>query len=205
MKNAAPLTEQTYWRLQKPLDIKSTEILDVSRFGDVALHDDHFRPRGANVPGVKTSWVLAGDLRGVLDLVGDTGTPDTITDVAFFTTAIFLPLIYGGVHLSAWNFEFPTSTEGLLWKISAFIIATSLLAWLILGGLLSEACDRFRWGIKVSDIVFGDILGSVLGRMLIYAMALSRAYIVVEAFISLRAVPIGVYWTPAWVQMIPHV
>ncbi|KAK3902098.1 hypothetical protein C8A05DRAFT_34225 [Staphylotrichum tortipilum] len=32
-----------------------------------------------------------------------------------------------------------------------------------------------------------------------------RLYLVVEAFVSLRAVPIGVYWTPPWIQMIPHV
>ena len=34
---------------------------------------------------------------------------------------------------------------------------------------------------------------------------LSRLYIVVEAFISLRHVPIGVYAAVPWVQAIPHV
>jgi hypothetical protein len=34
--------------------------------------------------------------------------------------------------------------------------------------------------------------------------ALGRIYLVVESFISLRSVPIGVYWTPSWLQMIPH-
>ena len=33
----------------------------------------------------------------------------------------------------------------------------------------------------------------------------ARLYIVVESLISLRHVPIGVYWTPPWLQMIPHV
>ena len=32
----------------------------------------------------------------------------------------------------------------------------------------------------------------------------ARLYIVVESFISLRKVPIGVYYTPSWLQMIPH-
>ncbi len=43
----------------------------------------------------------------------------------FGVVATFLPLVYGGVHLGACNFEFPTKTELLLWKIAGFdIMAT---------------------------------------------------------------------------------
>jgi hypothetical protein len=38
----------------------------------------------------------------------------------------------------------------------------------------------------------------------IFSYALSRFFIVVESFISLRHVPIGVYATPAWIQTLPH-
>ena len=38
--------------------------------------------------------------------------------------------------------------------------------------------------------------------LVVYSCA--RLYIVVESFISLRKVPIGVYYTPSWLQMIPH-
>lgn len=33
--------------------------------------------------------------------------------------AMVMPVVYGGVHLSVWNFEFPTAVEGLIWKITS--------------------------------------------------------------------------------------
>jgi hypothetical protein len=36
--------------------------------------------------------------------------------------AVALPAVYGGVHLSAWNFDFPTPMEHLLWKSACLII-----------------------------------------------------------------------------------
>lgn len=32
----------------------------------------------------------------------------------------------------------------------------------------------------------------------------ARGYIVVESFLSLRRSPIGVFLTPSWLQMLPH-
>ncbi|KKP00551.1 hypothetical protein THAR02_07355 [Trichoderma harzianum] len=34
-------------------------------------------------------------------------------------------VIYGGIHLSVWNFEFPSGTERLLWKIASIGIAAT--------------------------------------------------------------------------------
>jgi hypothetical protein len=190
-----------FW-LKKPLDVKSAEVLDKSKFGQVELHDVHFQQRGANIPGVSTSQILDGDVTAIVIPIGHDTLP--AADYVFFTSLLFLPLIYGGVHLSAWNFEFPTTVEGLLWKISGFVIATLLFVFTILSVSLAVASDVFQWGENV-DTVIDYIAEAVLGRVVIYAIAVCRIYIVVEAFISLRAAPIGVYWTPAWIQMIPHV
>jgi hypothetical protein len=32
----------------------------------------------------------------------------------------------------------------------------------------------------------------------------SRVFIITEAFLSLRHVPVGVYISPSWIQLIPH-
>ena len=34
--------------------------------------------------------------------------------------------------------------------------------------------------------------------------ALARVYLVVEAFISLRSAPVGLYDTPEWTDFLPH-
>ena len=109
-----------------------------------------------------------------------------------FGSLLVLPLAYGGVHLSAWNFEFPTAIESLLWKLSAIIIAISFPTWLTITAFLETLT---RWH-KFNDYLF--VLSAVVSMV-------CRVYIVIEAYVSLRAVPIGVYWTPAWIQMIPHV
>lgn len=45
---------------------------------------------------------------------------------------------------------------------------------------------------------------SVLGRVFLLIYTLARIYIIVESFISIRHVRLGVYLMPSWVQMIPH-
>ena len=34
----------------------------------------------------------------------------------------FVSAAYGGLHLSAWNNFFPTSTEAIMWKVSAIVM-----------------------------------------------------------------------------------
>ncbi|RSL69878.1 hypothetical protein CEP53_002047 [Fusarium sp. AF-6] len=109
--------------------------------------------------------------------------------------AVFLSALYGGIHLSAWNWEFPTSWEGLVWKFACFLIAAVLPLYHIFNRLRVKLL-ALHDGMKTAMHV---VLSSTLG---IYMLA--RIYIIFEAFASLRHVPIGVYMAPVWVQMFPH-
>ncbi|MCJ1271471.1 hypothetical protein MMC22_011372 [Lobaria immixta] len=91
-----------------------------------------------------------------------------------FAALALLPVAYGGIHLVAWGFEFPSPAESLLWKISCFLIMGF--------GLL--------------------LLYPPLASILIPA---ARIFLVLESFLSLRYVPIGVYAAVPWVQNIPHI
>lgn len=129
--------------------------------------------------------------------------------------AIALPAVYGGVHLSAWNFEFPTPEEHLLWKITCFIIAGAAVV------LVSVALMIFVVGPSIGSEVdyytgFGDgdekpltiilwVIYEITGAVILVLYVCARLYIVVESFLSLRRVPIGLYYTPSWLQMIPHI
>jgi len=44
---------------------------------------------------------------------------DSTYSTGLMILGMILPLVYGGIHLSAWNFEFPTSVESLLWKLAS--------------------------------------------------------------------------------------
>jgi hypothetical protein len=55
-----------------------------------------------------------------------------IVQTTFVVAARFLPIAYGGVHLSAWHFFFPTEIEGMLWKIACVSIMAAFPLWFLL-------------------------------------------------------------------------
>ncbi|RSM18256.1 hypothetical protein CDV31_002982 [Fusarium ambrosium] len=119
--------------------------------------------------------------------------------------------MYGGIHLTAWNWKFPTYTEDLLWKVSCLCVAVALPAffcasWVLVAiaaiiHALVEPCFGFRkqWASRVTK----DPL-RVYSACVAIIYVCCRIFIVVEAFVALRQVPVGVYISPAWVQMVPH-
>ena len=124
-----------------------------------------------------------------------------VSPLWWFAVALALPVMYGGIHLTAWDFHFASKTEQLLWKIACFII---------IGTMPITKLARIIWEYLHTEIEwFPETVGQrlwwtlLLPRIGLYG--LSRLYIVVEAFISLRHVPIGVYAAVPWVQAIPHV
>jgi hypothetical protein len=95
--------------------------------------------------------------------ISDFLTADSTTIFA----ATILPLIYGGVHLTAWNYIFPTSPELLLWKIACFgIVATFPV---------NQLCTEY-FNIGVVFWLTGPFYG------------FCRLYIVLESFLAFRRV-----------------
>ena len=150
---------------------------------------------------------------------------------------IISPIVYGGIHLAAWNFRFASNTERLIWKIACIVImATSITSWAVersvrpiwhIAGKLqvwvkpmfnrfkSVLESRFGFSFKpyftfwLQIFIFNQFpiyfaaLSLPISALIIYM--LSRVYLLVESFISLRHVPIGVFATLNWVQNIPHI
>ena len=109
------------------------------------------------------------------------------------TLLIMVGIFYGGVHLWAWDFRFPTQLESILWKVACFVAIltpASVEISLKIIGILTGTKYRLPW------MAYGPIVLVFLS---------SRMFLVVESFISLRHVPIGVYAAVPWVQNIPHV
>ncbi|KAK3377186.1 hypothetical protein B0T24DRAFT_524400, partial [Lasiosphaeria ovina] len=117
--------------------------------------------------------------------------------LSHFLLAILLPVLYGGVHLTALRYEFATDIESRLWMISCCVIMsaflpTSLISWFL--GKLENLSPTFEdIGIKYW------LMGLVF-----LAYIFSRVFIIVESFLSIRSLPVGVYWMPSWLQVVPH-
>ncbi|KAK0741996.1 hypothetical protein B0T21DRAFT_360514 [Apiosordaria backusii] len=111
---------------------------------------------------------------------------------------VVLPALYGGIHLSTWNYSFASARETEWWRISCLVVVGGMLPWVIAWGILATLLKIFCGDSRDDSIRFPIIMVGFL------ANAVCRGYIVVESFISLRASPIGVYLTPPWIQMLPH-
>lgn len=154
------------------------------RLRNIEMHEEDFCPRGTNLARLQRSSIWSGSPIGFQASTDNQGF--------LLLQVLLLPLPYGGVHLAAWNFEFPTALEGVLWKVSGILIASIFLAW----AAFTAISRRLK---------FPGVWDRVVGVLVMLCSIVCRLYIVAEAFASLRAVPIGVYSTPAWIQMIPHV
>ena len=121
--------------------------------------------------------------------------------------------LYGGLHIGAWNSVFPTTVESLLWKTSAVLIAGSGLTtgvaavikyWITCHNWkVNPRGHTFRYfalALEFSQCTLCSYGILILGPLFV----LARLYLVAEAFISLRRLPIEAYQTPAWTQWIPH-
>ena len=120
---------------------------------------------------------------------------------------MLLPIIYGGIHLNAWAFDFPTSVERIIWKVCYIdIMATlvSFIAMVVVIGDFIRRLDRLIYWVSgkedVLEVVLIENLALLLSKILyivVFIYIISRVFIIVESFISLQHVPIRVYATPA--------
>ncbi|KAJ9615135.1 hypothetical protein H2200_001209 [Cladophialophora chaetospira] len=116
-------------------------------------------------------------------------------------------MAYGGVHLTAWNSHFPTKTEMWLWRSSALLLAGTTpalvgmaipaLGYMIIAAVSSSMGKFLRFWFYV--------LACLVGPALVAAYFFARCFLVIESFISLRSVPIGVYSAVPWSSYLPHI
>ena len=117
---------------------------------------------------------------------------------AAFLVAIFLCLpvvgvVFGGIHCVGWFFDFPSSAEAMLWRVSSAVLTVVAFLSPIIAGFLVYLFDTQKYfGLALSAIV-----------ILVYVV--SRLFLIVEAFISLRHLTPGMLALVKWTSFIPHI
>ncbi|KAM0434014.1 hypothetical protein ACHAPT_003958 [Fusarium lateritium] len=113
-------------------------------------------------------------------------------DRIMILASILSIMLFGGLHLLAWNLDFPTPIEGLLWRSSALTIAiapiiSSLLV--LLESVLFHRTDRYaKWAV------------TILGPLYLFA----RLFLLVESYRSLYFLPPGALIS-TWASEAPHI
>jgi hypothetical protein len=116
--------------------------------------------------------------------------------------------IHGFIHASTWNDHFPFRIESLLWRLSALYVGFCGALWIIVNGIARAHPPLNRWWEDWMDGRSGKWWIEVgLGTVVVLcggAFMAARAYLVVEAFASIRSLPKRAYETPDWTEVFPH-
>ena len=111
-------------------------------------------------------------------------------------------LMYGGLHVLAWNAHFDSYIQQLLWRISASVVAGGLPV-IFVAAILADKLDVESSTLQLADVIFLTFV--FVGFLLLLAYTLARGYLVVECFINLAHLPAGVYDVPQWAAYFPHI
>jgi hypothetical protein len=102
-------------------------------------------------------------------------------------------VVFGGIHCIGWFFNFPSSDEAMLWRVSSAVLTGIAFLLPLLFILFTNFSDSHRWLVIA---VFTIML-------LVYVV--SRLLLLVEAFISLRHLTPGMLALVKWTSFIPHI
>ncbi|KAL9583486.1 MAG: hypothetical protein Q9212_002680 [Teloschistes hypoglaucus] len=115
----------------------------------------------------------------------------------------FATAAYGGLHAAAWKDYFPSTTERIMWRVSSVLIAASgaiASSFVGVGGLHSTSIVGGSIQGIIDKLVFSGVgyvflvVSAVVCSFFVYAAC--RTFLVVEALISLRQLPVTMYETP---------
>lgn len=140
-----------------------------------------------------------------------------------------LGIIFGSVHLTAWNFEFPSTRDKMLWRAGSFLVTLLPLSAFIFGYLIMaiEIAVPFHWfrdapinvirrlysALRLEKVVewWGDkakrreALMQLGPTYLAGCYGASRVLLAVLMFKSFMSMPAGVYDTVQWTENVLHI
>lgn len=120
-----------------------------------------------------------------------------------------------GIHLALWDSVFPTNLELKLWRLASLFMTCAIpFGWLLYlpsGLRWSVSPEHFPKLWATGRRLLSDNAMWLYEHMIqifslvMYAFVLARLFLLVESFLSLRYMPIGVYYIPNWLQLFPHI
>lgn len=138
-------------------------------------------------------------------------------------------LVYGALHLVAWNAPFPSRTEATLWRLSGLTLSLSGFVVLVIVGIvrridqfsnkvakqpLSVWLESYRKSRSGAVRIIAKVIGVIfkwyflawtptgIAACLLYVLA--RLYLVVECFRAICYLPDTVFLLPNWSQYFSH-
>jgi hypothetical protein len=133
---------------------------------------------------------------------------DSDINVAAYTIMMsVVGIVFGGIHCIGWFFNFPSSEEAMLWRVSSAVltgIAALSTGIVVLIPLLLKTIPDNLWCYDFLPSIHPAIF--ILSSIIMFlAYVVSRLLLLVEAFISLRHLTPGMLALVKWTSFIPHI
>lgn len=153
-------------------------------------------------------------LFGIPGLAHVTNSSFKDLDNYFFGAFAIAGLLFGAIYMIAWNGPFHSPVERLLWRISAIAIMASSLELMVMTSVFKM---WWRWAMKwtrrLTDWAVGKegfkriwlVVHSIYARATLILYILARAYLIIEAFVSLPYLPGSAFQQPRWSHYFPHI
>jgi hypothetical protein len=170
---------------EKPQDVGfSTDIKDAD-FGAVKhlTHQKRWKSRSHNSQSLRGWRSQLPNLRSRKYRFRD----KVYLGITWSVTAV----IFGGLHLLAWNYEFPTTEETIMWRFSCIAIMALpplFYVWVIIRHVEFD-------GSNSTDYI---------GMFITFLYLVARLYNILEVFFSLRSTPPELYEMVQWPNWMPH-
>ena len=110
------------------------------------------------------------------------------------------PALFGAIHVASWNIRLLTDVEQWLWRGSALYCCTVGMIIFLIALLAAASEQRSLLREDTADVI---IYWATLVNVTIYVIA--RLFMIVEVFLSLRALPHSAYEEVQWSSFIPHI
>jgi hypothetical protein len=121
-------------------------------------------------------------------------------------------VLYGSLHLLAWQYHFRNTAESILWKVSGIITASTgllVLFSLFLGFATDSKVQSMGPMVKKFLERLSTAVMIIMAAFLVWAWVpintAARAYLFVESFIALPNSPSSTYQIPGWTAYVPHI
>jgi len=116
-------------------------------------------------------------------------------------------ILFGTIHCLAWNFTYPTSIEGRLWRICSVLTTTIPLGTIVFYAGKYHAqivLERYLSGrTRLEEVVFADHVEYCVITLLISCYSVARLFLLVEIFRSLLYLPPEAF-KDTWSGSFPH-